>query len=280
MFRPTITMLVVGLYLSMPNSSLAKTRLAASVLIKPSNEVWVMVIDTGIGQHSKLTNVEYIDSDDYVDNHGHGTHVSGIIEYGNRIGAGPNRDFSDRLCSNVRLFSCKYFDPKSPFKNSLNKEIDCVNKATELKMDYINYSAGGEEFSEQEYLAYRRFTESGGTAIVAAGNESANLSNRPYYPASYASNDGFTLWKRSLRLKDGSRRYVPIRLQVIQNTNPDGTLAATSNHHPFAASQVGTNVVSTLPNNLFGAMSGTSQAAPAVLHTILKQECVQLNGKK
>jgi subtilisin family serine protease len=274
--RPLLILFIITIAACRANTSSAKD----SSSVKPANEVWVMIIDTGIGRHDKLTNVEYINSDDYVDNHGHGTHVAGIVEYGNKLGLGPTKDFSDKLCTNVKLFSCKYFDPKRLLQNNLQSAVECVNKATELKMDYINYSGGGSDFSEAEYLAYRRFTESGGTAVVAAGNEHSDLSNRPYYPASYSSNDGFTMWKRSLRHKNGSRRYVPIRLQVIQNTNPDDTLATTSNRHVFASSQVGMNITSTFPNNSYGIMSGTSQAAPAALHIILKHECVQINGKK
>jgi subtilisin family serine protease len=76
-----------------------------------------------------------------------------------------------------------------------------------MKMDFINYSSGGLDFSFDEYYAYKDFVDQGGIVVAAAGNNKADLDRTPYYPASYSflhkflvfnpvSNETkFTIWK-------------------------------------------------------------------------------------
>lgn len=246
--------------------------------VKPANEIWVMVIDTGIGVHSKLPNVQYRDSDNYVDTVGHGTHVAGIITYGSDVKRDGVWNFDDQICPQVKIFGCKYFGPN--IKDNLAQSIACVKRATEFKMDYINYSAGGPQFSEEEYKAYKDFAAIGGTAVVAAGNEKQDLTEHPYYPASYSFEDGFSLKQKQVLDSKGNHKYFPIRMYAVENVDLKGNISVTSNHHSLAFRAVGEDVMSTLPNNRFGLMTGTSQAAPSVLHLILRQRCKELNAQK
>lgn len=239
---------------------------SASVIMetpKPKKTIKVMVIDTGIGPHSKLKGlVQYDGSNDYVDNHGHGTHVAGIIVYGSHLAKNPE-DFSDKLCDNVEIMSCRYYNPKAPSSDNLEATILCVEKAIREGVDYINYSGGGSEYSQAEYDAYKKFTINGGIVVAAAGNERSNISLFPYYPASYG-----------VPAKD---KPALNNIIIVQNVDEDGNLVKSSNWYSGGVSHLGKNILSFLPNDSAGYMTGTSQAAPGVLHEMLKKRCSEIN---
>lgn len=254
-----LLLISVGHAANPPTESFQKKR------IKGPKEIWVMVIDTGIAPHLKLQkNVQYDKTENYVDNHGHGTHITGIVLYGNKM---ATQSFGDQVCPNVKVFGCKYFDPKQSGSNNLKRSVSCVNAATEMGIDYINYSGGGTEFSSDEHDAYARFSNSGGIAIVAAGNEKSNITEHPYYPASY----GF----QSHQI--GTRVFAQVRLFAVQSLGSDGELLPTSNSHPLALKEHGDKVYSTLPQNTYGSMTGTSQATAQVTHLLLRQRCKELS---
>jgi subtilisin family serine protease len=248
-------------------TQIVKTKATKKINIKSPEEIRVMVIDTGIDEHPKLKgHVQFEKTEEYIDRNGHGTHVTGILIYGNKmLDEKGNFDASDELCKNVKIYSCKYFDSYSEL-NALNQGVKCIEKAIEMKIDYINYSGGGGEFSQSEYDALKKFTATGGKAYVAAGNERWNLSKTPYYPASYGLSYG------NFEQLSG---VIP-----VANIQLNGKLASSSNFAPHLAAAVGVNILSTLPDSSYGFMTGTSQATPAVLHTVLRRKCEQLNRKK
>jgi subtilisin family serine protease len=212
---------------------------------KPNNEIWVMVVDTGIAPHPFLTEfVNYGNTADYIDHHGHGTHIAGIIVHG-------NKGMSERVCSRVRIFSCKYYDTESD-DQVLSKTVECFKRATRMRMNYISYAGGGAP-APGEKKALIEFAKQGGVTVVAAGNEGKDITKYPYYPASYSN-------------------QIP-NMIIVENRSESGVLAKTSNTHPLAVSADGENVMSTLPKNGFGPMSGTSMSTAAVLHNLLMKEC-------
>lgn len=237
-----------------------------SLYRKKSELITVMVIDTGIDANHPLLSkhVTSDGSDDYQFDHGHGTHVAGIILYGNRMKPGMSGKprNQDPVCKEVRIISCRFYRRKNSGDQNLVSSIQCVKKATELKVDYINYSGGGLLKSHIELEAFREYSKTGGTVFAAAGNEDMSLLKGAYYPASYGLND-----------------RVP-RIYTVENVTADGDLVKSSNSHPDALREVGSNVYSTLPNDSYGAMTGTSQAAPAALHFVLKQRCFDLSQKR
>jgi subtilisin family serine protease len=213
--------------------------------------------------------VQYDDSDNYVDNHGHGTHVTGLIVYGHmqdKENTAPKWD--DALCKQVKVFACKYYDVNDAGMDNLRRSNDCIDKATKWKMDYINYSGGGVAKSEAEYNAIMRFHKSGGVFVTVTGNEGSNLDFFPFYPASYKF--GFKMYTKTLP-------GIP-SIIMVEAIKRDGTVWSKSNTSKVALKELGYDVFSTLPNNQYGFMSGTSQAAPTALHTILKQRCDNLKS--
>lgn len=261
--------------------ALALSLLASSAF---ADDIKVMVIDTGIGHHKDLDGiVQYDPSDDYKDSHGHGTHVAGIVAYGNKRqipmemphGRKPFTQ-DEKVCPQVKIYSCKYYVPDG---NGLDREIKCIKKATALKMDYINFSGGGTDFSDGEYLAFKAFLDQGGSVFAAAGNEKADLSEKSYYPASYSLEDGFTDFQKKMVKKDGSKTYIPLRIYAVRNVDSSGKNSKLSNWHTLTYQEHGEDIYSTLPDDSYGLMTGTSQATPALLHTILMQRCKKIDHK-
>lgn len=233
-------------------------------MVEPHNEIRVMLVDTGIGSHHMID--PYLDKQSVheVDNHGHGTHVAGIVLYGDKL--------NDPVCKEVKLLTCKFFDKKvDPKERTGRKMINCVKRATHEKVRYLNVSGGGTDFQMDEYLAFRDFQKSGGISIVAAGNDGQPISNQySYFPASYR----FGTYTPEIMKKP----LKPLKsIIVVQNMNSDGSIIQHSNTHPDATAAVGVNVTSTMPNDQYGPMTGTSQATAVVLHTILKQRCEEIS---
>lgn len=154
-----------------------------------SNPVVVAVIDTGLtvsyftkeaklckNGHKNFTANPDTQSTQYtvdpvpVDNHGHGTNITGLIH----TYAG-NVDYC--------LVIVKYYDPKSPYDDNLKNTLKAIKYATSIKAKYINYSGGGIEFNPAERKAVKAFLDAGGKFIAAAGNERSDLAKQPYYPA-------------------------------------------------------------------------------------------------
>lgn len=294
---------------------------------KYPDEVRVMVIDTGVDYEHPMLNkfIDFmglnLDPESYKDHHGHGTHVTGIILYGNEMYAHPTTDqygfkhhgFNsyDEVCRSVHILSCKYFDPTNKSNDNLKHTVECVRKAIEMKVDVINYSGGGTEPNENEYNAFKDFIATGGTVVVAAGNEHESLVKKPYYPASYAifpdkPYDDYTdnekhIEQLTARLKFARpslrgawvelaqteltnrlayKKFLdemkPLeRLYVVENLDNEGKVIRSSNYHPLAYKEVGLSIFSTLPGGNFGLMTGTSQSTPALLHKMLKQKCLE-----
>ena len=242
-------------------------KLGASTVKAPVEKqiITVMVIDTGIDPTHPLLK-DHITSDgsgDYVPSQDHGTHVAGIILHGNKMfRTKDGLDGRDSVCPEVQLISCKYYSKGQSGSETLAKEVNCIERAIRLKTDFINISGGGTQFSVSELQAVRAYTAQGGVIFAAAGNESSNMDSEPYYPASY----GFT-------------NKVP-KIYAVQNIQADGKKGPSSNTHPYALTEVGTDVWSAKPGGEYRQMTGTSQATPSVLHLFLKQKCADLYQKR
>lgn len=219
------------------------------------SSVVVAVIDTGIDAnhinlspnlwHDPSNKSVYgwnfvIDKPNPVDEHGHGTHVVGII--------GATLDFANGVSGvahHVSIMSVKYYSDANPGSVNLKNTVKAINYAVDHGARIINYSGGGPEFSEDEYLAIKRAGQKGILFVTAAGNEHSNadLAENYYYPAAY-----------------GLPNVISVTATDIQNN-----LLPSSNWgiKKVDVAAPGENIYSTLPGH-YGYMSGTSQATAFV----------------
>jgi len=221
------------------------------------NSIKVGVIDTGSGPHSCLNirgganTVHGEHRDDYHDNGDmHGTHVAGIIgSKGELNGVAPG----------VPIYSYRVFPKNDTASNfAIMKAID---RAVADGCDLINLSLGMDgSYSDEGLMSAIKDAFSKGTICFAAtGNEERDPVN---FPAAYSL-------------------AVPVSAMGRKYTYPKGTEPVGSEARPYGkdkknyiadfsnvGEQVdltapGVGVISTIPGNLFGIMSGTSMACPA-----------------
>jgi thermitase len=173
------------------------------------------------------------------DNHGHGTHIAGIIG----AEANNNRGIVG-IAPEVSIMVLKYFDPQSPGTDNLKNTIKSINYAVENGAQIINYSGGGLEYSQDEHDAIDRARQKGILFVAAAGNEKSNSDKIPYYPADYGLDN----------------------IISVTAFNPSQEVLSSSNWGVKSVDLAapGQNILSLLPGNSYGFMTGTSQATAFV----------------
>jgi len=173
------------------------------------------------------------------DNHGHGTHIAGIIG----AEAGNNKGISG-ISPQVSLMILKYFDPKVPNTDNLKNTIAAIKYAVQMGAHIINYSGGGAEYSQDEHDAVAMAESKGILFVAAAGNERSNSDQNHYYPADY-------------KLKN---------IISVTAIDPTTEVLSSSNYgvDTVDIAAPGQNILSCLPHNSYGLMTGTSQATAFV----------------
>lgn len=167
----------------------------------------------------------------YYDNHG--THVAGII------GAEGNNEFGIvGTCWHTKMVSLRVFDGLGRTSNEYI--INAVDYATLYGIDILNMSLGvstdnGLRFAIGNYP---------GLVICSAGNENLNIDRTPQYPASLSLKNLITV--------GASDEY------------DNKTFESNYGNTYVDLYAPGEDIYSTVPNNGYLAMSGTSMAAPFV----------------
>jgi subtilisin family serine protease len=174
-----------------------------------------------------------------VDNHGHGSHIAGIIG----AEAGNNKGIAG-ISPKVSLMILKYFDPKVPSTDNLKNTVNAIKYAVKNGAKIINYSGGGTEFSQEEKDAIEEARKAGILFVAAAGNERSNSDHHKYYPADYGLSN----------------------IISVTAIDPSTEVLASSNYgvETVDIAAPGQNILSTLPNSAYGYMTGTSQATAFV----------------
>lgn len=178
-------------------------------------------------------------NNDLSDNHGHGTHIAGIVgaEGGNNIGISG-------VAPKVSLMILKYYDPTSTGNNNLKNTIKAIEYAVKMNAHIINYSGGGLEPSAQELAAIKKARDKGILFVAAAGNESSNSDQQKYYPADYELDNIISVTAIDKNSK-------------VLNSSNYGV-------NTVDVAAPGNDIYSTLPGGQYGVMTGTSQATAFV----------------
>lgn len=178
-------------------------------------------------------------NNDLKDNHGHGNHIAGII--GARAGNGKG---ISGIAPEVSLMILKYYDPKVPNTDNLKNTIAAIRYAVNMGAHIINYSGGGTEYSADEKAAVAEADRKGILFVAAAGNERSNSDQFKYYPADYGLSN----------------------IISVTAIDPGTQVLASSNYgvETVDIAAPGQNILSLLPNNSYGYMTGTSQATAFV----------------
>ncbi len=175
------------------------------------------------------------------DEHGHGTHVAGIL------GATMNTKVGiSGVAHKVSIMAVKYFAENNSGAANTRNSIAALNWAIDHGAHILNYSGGGAEFSAEEYMALKRARDKGVLLVAAAGNERQNtdLAENFYYPCAY-------------RLEN---------IICVAATNIKNEMLSSSNWGKVRVDVAapGENIFSTIPNGKYAYMSGTSQATAFV----------------
>lgn len=221
------------------------------------NNLWVNQGETGLDSkgRNKATNGIDDDKNGFIDdvhgwnfvrnnnklddNHGHGTHITGIIA----AEANNNKGIVG-IAPEVSIMTLKYFDPASPGSDNLKNTIKSIHYAVKMGAHIINYSGGGMDYSQEEFEAVNEARKKGILFVAASGNERSNSDKFPYYPADYNLDN----------------------IISVTAFNPSVEVLASSNWGTESVhiAAPGQNVISTLPGNSYGFMTGTSQATAFV----------------
>lgn len=212
----------------------------------PERKVIVAVIDTGADIHhpalqkslwknpqNGLHGWNFIENNSNIqDQHGHGTHIAGIIAQN----------------KNIELMILKAIDIHQSGEAVIESTVKAIQFAIQMGASIINYSGGGTAPHPRERLALEIAQKKGILVVAAAGNLQSNTDQYGFYPANY-------------RLQN---------IISVAAVDPRGKLTKSSNYgpHSILLAAPGIDVISTLPNNQMGKMSGTSQATARVTRAL------------
>ncbi len=263
---------------AVPNDPLFTEQWAMEFISAPSawdltrcqREVVVAVIDTGIQMdHPELAEniwrnpaevADGLDNDqngyiddtvgwDFVnrdnspqDDHGHGTHVAGLIG-----AAGNNGLGIAGVCWQVSLMPLKVLDAEG--WGTVADEIEAIGYAVEEGADVINASFGGYSFINAERDAIEMARSEGVVVITAAGNGGKDgigddIDITPFYPASYGLDN----------------------IIAVTAVDHSGMLPVFANHGATTVDigSPGVYLLSTVPYNSYSLGIGTSMATAVV----------------
>ena len=182
--------------------------------------------DDGNGFVDDVHGWNFVDaSPDFMDRHGHGTHIGGIIS---------------QVAPEARLMFLKYYDPKASEMKAMSNAVRAIQYATRMGARVINFSAGGPLPDAAEKAAIAGARDRGILFVAAAGNDGRDTDVRPYFPASYGLSNIL-----SVTAIDRGRKLLPTSNFGLSTVH----LAAP-----------GEAIQSALPKGKRGSMTGTSQA--------------------
>lgn len=219
---------------------------------KGSRKVVVAVIDTGADFNHKNLAPNMVKGFDFINNNenpmdqtssmnpGHGTHCSGIIGATGLVDGG-----TVGLSPEVSLMPLRFLDQNG--SGDLNNAIKAIDYAIEKKVDVISASWGARIPRAQAtplLEAIQRAEKAGITFVVAAANDSANNDKTDYFPTN--ANLSNTISVAASTSSDAKAGFSNFGQKMVSLSAP------------------GDGIMSTLPGDKYGNLSGTSMATPLV----------------
>ncbi|MGB3635745.1 MAG: S8 family serine peptidase, partial [Rubrobacteraceae bacterium] len=200
--------------------------------------VRVAIVDDGIdSRHPDLADKivlqkDFVNDDAVADDSsfGHGTHVAGIAAASTGNGKGVAGG-----CPDCELFVAKATQDLS---GTVSDVAEAIVWSADNDAAVINLSLSGFGASSVEKKAVDYATRKGAVVVGAAGNFGTN---EPLYPAAYSN-----------------------AVSVVATDRSDKVAGFSNYGRSVDIAAPGVGVVSTLPGNKYGSLSGTSMAAPYV----------------
>lgn len=224
--------------------------LAANIYNNPNEIAGNGVDDDGNGLVDDTHGWDFLDSDkDPMDatssqNPGHGTHCAGIIG-----AVGNNGQGLSGIAQQVSIMPLRFIGPNG--QGDLMAAIRSIDYAIAQRVQVISASWGAQVAASQAQPlieAVIRASDAGIIFVAAAANSSANNDAVDMYPANVEA-----------------ANLIAVAASGPNDEKPDWSNYGKAKVHVAAP---GLNILSTLPNNTFGNLSGTSMATPLVAGTV------------
>jgi subtilisin family serine protease len=212
--------------------------LAANVWTNPGEIPGNGIDDDHNGYVDDIHGYDFVNNDgNPMDDHGHGTHVSGTI-----AAVGDNAIGVVGVNWHLKIVGIKFLSAGG--SGTTAGAIAAIQYAIRVGVRLTSNSWGGGEYSAALLDAINAAGVAGQLFVAAAGNASSNMDLFPSYPAGYDS---------------------PYIISVGATDDRD-RLASFSNYgvEGVDLAAPGVNVLSTLPGANYGVLSGTSMATPHV----------------
>ncbi|WBW98142.1 S8 family serine peptidase [Oceanirhabdus sp. W0125-5] len=217
---------------------IAHEDLAKNIWIN-TNEIQNGIDDDNNGYIDDIFGWDFINNSNSVFNayeyqsENHGTHIAGIISATKDNGIGVSG-----TAPKAKIIPLKVFENGEAYTSDI---IEAIEYATNKNVKIMNCSWGSEHYNP---ILRDVIEESGMLFIFPAGNQGENIDSKPFYPASYDSENIIT----------------------VGSINQNEELAYNSNYGQVSVDVYapGENIISTLPNDEYGYLSGTSMATAFV----------------
>jgi subtilisin len=190
----------------------------------------------------------------------HGTHVAGIIASTGGLGPGRAAPGKRGVAPGVRLHGYRVF-PNSGQGATNYDIVRAIDQGVADGCDLLNLSLGSAHADEAVEAAIKDAFDRGSVCVCAAGNDArAPVS----YPAAWAIAVAVSSAAKRGTYPAGSSEVVD-EVEPFSPVDPRIYISGFSNAGPaIDLAGPGGGIVSTLPGGLYGVMSGTSMACPAV----------------